>query len=138
MPKSKAVKVALLGCGKLGQGIFKLWLNRRLKIREQVGIDLDIKRILVKNISHKRDSEIPAEIVTDDIDDILKDQEIQIVVDAIGGIEPTYGIIKQCLDRKCHLVSANRALLASKMREVFEMARSRKVLLLKTHLLISE
>jgi homoserine dehydrogenase len=130
MPKSKAVKVAILGCGKLGQGIFKLWLNRRLKIKEQAGIDLDIIRILVKNIKHKRDSEIPTEIVTDDLDDILEDQEIQIVVDAIGGIEPTYGIIKRCLDRKCHVVSANRALLASKMREVFELARSRKVLLL--------
>ena len=42
MPKSKEVKIALLGCGKLGQGLYKLWKERRAKIREKAGIDLDI------------------------------------------------------------------------------------------------
>ena len=130
MPRSKPVKVGLLGCGKLGQGLYKLWLDRRKKIKDQIGIDLEITRILVKNIHHRRDSDIPTDIITDDINILLKDPEIQIVVDMIGGIEPTYGIIKSFLDRECHVVSANRALLASKMRQVFELARSRKVLLL--------
>ena len=130
MPRSKPIQVALLGCGKLGQGLYRLWLDRHSKIKEQIGIDLNIKRILVKTKKRKRDPDIPVDIITDDINDIVKDQEIQIVIDAIGGIEPTYGIIKNLLERKCHVVSANRALLASKMREVFELARSQKVQLL--------
>jgi homoserine dehydrogenase len=130
MPRSKPIKVALLGCGKLGQGLYKLWLDRRNKIIEQIGINLEITRILVKNLNHRRDSDIPVEKLTDNIEDILNDQEIQVVIDTIGGIEPTYGIIKRFLDRECHVVSANRALLASKMREIFELARSKKVLLL--------
>ncbi len=127
MAKSKEVKIALLGCGKLGQGLYKLWKETRLMIKEQTGIDLAISHILVKHKKHKRDSTIPVDILTDNIKDILKDPEVQIVIDTIGGIEPTYGIIKQFLNRGCHVVSANRALLASKMREVFELARSRKV-----------
>jgi homoserine dehydrogenase len=127
MAKSREVKIALLGCGKLGQGLFKLWKEKRLKIKEQTGIDLALSHILVKHKNHKRDSAIPADIITDNINDILKDLDVQIVIDAMGGIEPTYGIIKQFLNRGCHIVSANRALLASKMREVFELARSRKV-----------
>jgi homoserine dehydrogenase len=130
MPRLKPVKVALLGCGKLGEGLYKLWSERRQKIIEQIGINIEISRILIKNKDHKRDPAIPPEKLTDRINDILKDQSIKIVIDTIGGIEPTYGMIKKCLERECHVVSANRALLASKMREVFELARSKKVLLL--------
>jgi homoserine dehydrogenase len=127
MSKTREINIALLGCGKLGQGIFKLWLDKRDKIFEQSGIDLNIKYILVKNIRYRRDPLIPVSLITDKIDVLLKDDEVKIVIDAMGGIEPTFGIIKQFLNRGCHLVSANRALLASKMREVFELARSRQV-----------
>jgi homoserine dehydrogenase len=127
MAKSKEVKIALLGCGKLGQGLYKLWKESRLKIQEQTGIDLAISHILVKEIKHKRDKDIPIDILTDNLNEILENREVQIVVDTMGGIEPTYGIIKKFLNRDCHVVSANRALLASKMREVFELARSRRV-----------
>jgi homoserine dehydrogenase len=127
MGNSKNLKIALLGCGKLGQALFKLLKEKRLKIKEKTEIDLDISHIFVKHKKQKRDSDIPVEIITDNIDDILKDMNVKIVIDTMGGIEPTYGIIKQFLYRGCHVVSANRALLASKMREVFELARSKKV-----------
>jgi len=127
MPKSGQINIALLGCGKLGQGIYKLWAHRRDKIREQTGIDLNIKSILVKNLYYERDRLIPVSLITDDPDDILNDKSIKIVIDAIGGIEPTYGLINRFLANGCHLVSANRVLLASKLRKIFELARSQKV-----------
>jgi homoserine dehydrogenase len=101
--------------------------SRRDRILEQTGINFNIKHILVKNINYKRNNSIPMKNVTNDVNKILKDEEVKIVVDAMGGIEPTYGIIKRFLERRCHLVSANRALLASKMKEVFELARSKRV-----------
>ncbi len=127
MPKTGQINIALLGCGKLGQGIYKLWLHRKDKIREQTGIDLNIKIILVKHLYYDRDRSIPVSAITDDPQDILKDPSIKIVIDAIGGIEPTYGLIKQFLENGCHIVSANRALLASKLREILEIARRKKV-----------
>jgi homoserine dehydrogenase len=127
MSKTKALEVALLGCGKLGQGVYKLLESRKDKILEQTGINLNIKYILVKHIRYTRDEYIPKDKLTDDINIILNDQDVKIVVDALGGIEPTYGIVKKFLERRCHLVSANRALLASKMREIFELARSKRV-----------
>lgn len=127
MSKPKEIHVALLGCGKLGQALFRMWMDTELKIQEQTGLKLQIKWILVKNLGHKRDRLIPKEILTDNLETILADQSIKIIIDTMGGIEPTYGIIKQFLNKGCHLVSANRALLASKMREVFELARSKQV-----------
>jgi homoserine dehydrogenase len=127
MAKLKEVNIALLGAGKLGQGLYRLWNDKRKKIQEQTGIDLNIKHILVKHSDYKRDSSIPVSILTDNLDKILKDQTVEIVIDAMGGIEPTFGIIKRFLSSRRHVVSANRALLASKMREIFELARQKKV-----------
>ncbi len=127
MSKFKESNIALLGAGKLGQGLYNLWKDKRKKIKEQTGIDLNIKYILVKHLDYKRDSSIPVEILTDNLEMILKDQTVQIAIDAMGGIEPTFGIIKRFLSSSCHIVSANRALLASKMREVFELAKQKKV-----------
>jgi homoserine dehydrogenase len=127
MAKQKEVNIVLLGCGKLGQGIYKLWNDKREKIRDQTGMNLNIKHILVKHPNLKRDTLIPRKILTNKVEDLLNDPHIDIAIDAIGGIEPTYGIIKEFLHKGCHLVSANRALLASKMKEIFDLARSKKV-----------
>jgi homoserine dehydrogenase len=127
MGKSPIIDIALLGLGKLGHGIYQLWSERREHILSQTGIDLNIKCALVKHIDYRRGPFVPREIITDDLEQVLSDPAIKIVIDAMGGIEPTYGIIKQFLNKQCHIVSANRALLASKMREVFELARKQKV-----------
>ena len=111
MGKSNEVSIALLGCGKLGQGLYKLWKMNRSRIEEQTGIDLVISHVFVKHKHQKRDPAIPINIITDRVKDILKDQNVQIAIDTMGGIEPTYGIIKQFLNQGCHIVSANRALL---------------------------
>jgi homoserine dehydrogenase len=125
--RSKRIHIALLGCGKLGQGLYKLLKAKKRRLIEQTGLDLNIKHILVKNLHYKRDPDIPGELLTDNVDKILEDRSIAVAVDALGGIEPTYGIIKRFIDSKCHIVSANRSLLASKLREVFEHAQSNQV-----------
>ena len=127
MPKRKQINFALLGCGKLGHGIFEVWKNNHQKIITQTGVDLNLKYILVKHINYKRHRMIPKELLTDKIDKILKDESVQVVVDAIGGIEPTYSMIKQFINRGCHLVSANRALLSSKLKDVFDLAKDNQI-----------
>lgn len=129
MSRSSRINIALLGCGKLGVGIFKLLQARREKILAQTGLDLNIEHILVKNLYFERDSAIPVAKITDDPEDILSDKSVKIVIDAIGGIEPTYSLIRKFIDNGCHLVSANRALLASKMREIFKLTQNRKTYL---------
>lgn len=127
MPKRRQLNFALLGCGKLGHGIYEIWLKNRQKIINQTGVDLNLKYILVKHKNYKRHRIIPKELITDNVNKILIDESIKIVIDAIGGIEPTYGIIKQFVEKGCHLVSANRALLSSKLREIFDLAKSKQV-----------
>jgi len=127
MPKRRQINFALLGCGKLGHGIFEVWKNNRQKIIDQAGIDINLKHILVQHEQYKRHRMIPKELITSDIEKILNDDSVQVVVDAIGGIEPTYSLVKKFIENKCHIVSANRAMLSSKMREIFDLAKSKQV-----------
>jgi homoserine dehydrogenase len=127
MPKRKQINFALLGCGKLGHGIFELWKNNHGKILNQTGVDLNLKYILVKHLKYKRHRMIPTELITDSLEKILKDDSINVIIDAIGGIEPTYSMIKKFIEKGCHIVSANRALLSSKLKDVFDLAKEQQI-----------
>lgn len=126
MTKVKQVGFALLGCGKLGHEIFRTWKANHDKIVQRFGINLDLRHILVKHATHLREPFIPENLITDDPAKILKDRSVKIVIDAIGGIEPTYRIVHSFLDNGVNLVSANRAMLASKLKNVFELLAKHK------------
>jgi homoserine dehydrogenase len=127
MKRVHKIDVALLGCGKLGQGIFKLWQQKQKKIIADTGIDINIKYILIKHPDFKRNVDIPKELLIHNLAPLLEDKALKIVIDAIGGIEPTYSIILKFLEKGCHLVSANRSLLASKMKILYEIARQKNL-----------
>jgi homoserine dehydrogenase len=127
MTNKNKINIALLGCGKLGHGLYQLFELKRTDILKETGFELEIKHILIKHLHFKREKFIPKEIITNNIDTILKDTSIRLVIDAMGGIEPNYGIIKKFLNKGCHIISANRTLLASKMHDLFELARLRNV-----------
>jgi homoserine dehydrogenase len=127
MGRIHKIDIALLGCGRLGQGIYKLWQQRRKKIIDETGIDINIKYILIKHPDFKRNAEIPNKMLIHNLTPLLEDPAIKIVIDAIGGIEPTYSIIRKFLEKGCHLVSANRSLLATKMKNLYEIAREKNL-----------
>lgn len=125
MPVSeKKVCFTLLGFGNLGKGFYKVWSLKQKKILEQTGYNLVLKYILIKNTHFRRPFNIDQKLFTHDIEKILKDQSITIAIDAIGDIEPTFSIIKKLIARKIHIVSANRVLLATKMREISDLANA--------------
>ena len=125
--KNNKNSIALLGCGNLGQGLYKLYELKKTDIFKQRGIQLDIKHILIKHPHFKRDKIIPKEKLTDNINTMLNDPSINIVIDTIGGIEPTYGIIKKFMQKGCHIISANRTLLVHKLYDLFELAREKNI-----------
>ena len=127
MGSKKVIYFALLGLGKLGSGFYKVWQERRESFIEKSGYDIRLKKILIKHADFTRPSYINPDMLTDNPDDIIKDKEIQIVIDAIGGIEPTYSIIRKLLNSGKHLISANRMLLASKMHELAALANKNNV-----------
>ena len=121
MSKYKEIKVALLGAGTVGGGVYKLVERRAAEMPDKVGAELKITKVLVKNLQKKREG-IPSEVLTDDWEGIIHDPEISIVIELMGGVEPVRTYILQALEAGKNVVTANKDLLAEHGQELMEAA----------------
>lgn len=121
MSKYQNIHAALLGIGTVGMGVYKLLERRKKELPYKIGGELSICRVLVKNLSKKREG-IPEDILTDDFQGILSDPKIQIVIELMGGIEPARTYILEALRAGKHVVTANKDLMAKYGRELMEEA----------------
>lgn len=119
--EANKIKVALLGLGTVGTGVYKL-IHRRADVMERtIGAELEISRILVHNLKKER-AGVDASLLTDDWQEILADDEIRIVVEVMGGIEPARTMILDALHAGKHVVTANKDLVAEFGKELLDAA----------------
>lgn len=123
-PGVKKISIGLLGYGTVGSSVYGLINDQALEIARTTGATITIKRILVRNISVPR-QDAPAEIFTDNYDDILDDPEINTIVELIGGIEPAFDYITSALEKGKSVVTANKQLLSRKGFYLFRLAREK-------------
>jgi homoserine dehydrogenase len=121
--KTKSAKVALIGLGTIGTGVARLLIEQRERIARRAGLPVELVRIVDKDLTRRRDINIPAGMLTDDLSTITSDAEISAVVELIGGLEPARSIVLQLLDAGKDVITANKALLAEHGPELFEQAR---------------
>ena len=107
----KTVKVAILGLGTVGSGVYKLIQKRADVMEKTIGAQMEVKKILVRNMNKKREG-VDASLLTDNWNDIIEDEEIQIVIEVMGGIEPAKTMILEALRAGKNVVSANKDLIA--------------------------
>ena len=108
----KELNVALLGLGTVGSGVVKIIEENRQQIKDTLNKDIVIKHILVRDTTKKRPINISQYHLTEDINEILNDEDIDIVIEVMGGIEPTVDWLRESLKRKKHVITANKDLLA--------------------------
>ena len=110
----KKIKIGMLGLGTVGSGVFKT-----LKRFDNV----EIVKICVKNINRPRNIEgLDNSILTTDPYSIIKNPDIDIFVEVIGGVNPAWEYISEAIKSGKHIVTANKELLAKKGKELFELA----------------
>jgi homoserine dehydrogenase len=108
----KAISIGLLGLGTVGSGVVKIIESHQDKLMHQIGCPVTIKKILVKNVLKERQVEVDASLLTTKPDDIFDDHEIDVVIEVMGGIEETRGLLVKALRNKKHIVTANKDLMA--------------------------
>ena len=118
----KKIKIGLLGLGTVGTGVYKLIRMRADVMERTAGARLEIKKILVHNKDKKREG-VDESLLTDNWKEILEDDEIQIIIEVIGGMEPAKTMIMEALRAGKNVVSANKDLIAEEGRELFDAAR---------------
>lgn len=123
----KKVTFALLGLGTVGTGVAELLEKNRQLIESRVGASVELKAALVRDPKRPRPG-VPASVkVYTDIDPILKDPEIDIVVEVMGGYEPARTYLLKAIEAGKHIVTANKAVLAKYWDEIFSAAHAKNV-----------
>lgn len=124
----KVIKIGLLGLGNVGKGVWNILKINKDIIKRRSGYNIEIKKVLVKDINKKRDLKIPEDLITTDADEILEDPSIDIVVEVIGGVEPSFDYMVKAMKSGKHVVTANKMVLAMKGRELSQIAKQNGVL----------
>ena len=119
--ENKKIKVALLGLGTVGGGVYKLIQRRSESMIHTVGAELEVEKILVHSLHKKREG-VDTELLTTDWKSIVNDPEIQIVIEVMGGIEPAKSMIEEALGAGKHVVTANKDLMAEHGGELLDLA----------------
>lgn len=125
----KKVKIALLGLGNVGRGVWNILQMNGEEIMKRSGCQVEVAKILVRDPSKARAVKVPEELITTNFDEILNDDSIKIVVEVMGGIEPAKEFILKSLSKKKHIVTANKMLLATYGDELFKKADEEEVML---------
>ena len=122
----ETVKIALLGLGTVGTGVYKVLKTQQEEIPHKVGAKIQLKKVLVRNTEKASRKLDDPSILTTEWKSILEDPEISIVVEVMGGIEPARSYILDALHAGKSVVTANKDLLASHGKELMDAAAETK------------
>ena len=115
-PPEQVIRIALLGCGNVGAALAELLSDpaRSAEITQRAGIRLEIAGIAVNDIDRVRSAAdwFPHHLITDDAAALIERDDVALVVELMGGIEPASSLIQRSLSLGKPVVSANKALLA--------------------------
>ena len=123
----RRIVIGLLGAGNVGSGVVRILQENRDDIRRRLGGDVVVKKILVRELERDRLADIDPSLLTTRPQDVLHDPEIRVVVELIGGVEPAFSWVMDALSRSKHVVTANKAMVSVRGRELFAEAARRGV-----------
>ena len=118
----KPVRVALLGCGVVGSQVARLLHEQAGDLAARVGVPVELAGVAVRRLGLARNVDLPEELFTTDAAALVARDDIDVVVEVIGGIEPARTLILSALEHGASVVSANKALLAEDGSTLFAAA----------------
>lgn len=113
MPQQpRKIALGILGCGVVGSGTIRTLQENAASIERQLGAQIEVKKVVVRNLDKPRDVDLPRELFSSDPSDVIDDPEIDIVAELIGGVNPAGDYILRSLRNNKHVVTANKELIA--------------------------
>lgn len=121
------MKIGIIGLGTVGEGVLKVLTTERKSIFEKSTMDIEVKYACDLNINREFSFDFDKSILIDDYKKIINDDEIEIVVELIGGETIAKNIIIEAFRTKKSVVTANKTLVAKHGVELFQIAKENKV-----------
>ncbi|WP_127783788.1 homoserine dehydrogenase [Rhodococcus sp. X156] len=116
----RCIGVALLGCGTVGSEVVRLLESQAAELTARIGAPIVLRGIAVRRANRHRD--VPAELLTTDAAALVARDDVDVVVEVVGGIEPVRTLLLTALRAGKSVVTANKALLAEYTAELAEAA----------------
>ena len=117
------INVGIIGFGTVGSGTVKILLENKDLLKERLGFEINLKKIATRSVNKERGIKVSDDMVTSDVSVLLDDPDIHIVAELVGGITPAKDFILQAISKGKHVVTANKALLATEGNEIFKAAQ---------------
>ena len=118
------INVAVMGYGTVGSGVVEVVNTNGARIKQRIGEELNIKYVL--DLKDFPGNPVQEKIVHD-FETIVSDKDIQIVVEVMGGIEPSYTFVKRCLQAGKSVATSNKALVAKHGAELLSIAQENNI-----------
>ncbi len=123
----EALQVGLAGLGTVGTGVARILLEDAAWVERRSGTQIRLKRICDLDLDRDRGISLEGVKTSTRVEDILEDPEIRVMIELMGGIEPARSFVLDAIAAKKHVVTANKALLASHGTEIFQAAEENGV-----------
>lgn len=120
------INIGLLGFGVVGSGVAKILQEHQEDLQHKLGVTVKIKKVLVKNLFKERETVLPSDVFTADLDEVIGDPSIDIIVEVMGGTYEAKEAIERSLRVGKGVVTANKDVMAESGLELLKLADENK------------
>jgi homoserine dehydrogenase len=128
--QNRQVNIGILGLGTVGTGVARILLEQRDLLHTRSGLSFNLAAIAELDWTKERDLDLTGVKCTANVNELLEDPELDVIVETIGGYEPAFSFISKAFRNRKHVVTANKALIATRGRELFKLAHASGVSLM--------
>ncbi len=118
----KTLQLGLAGLGTVGTGVYETLCRNHELLEARAQIPFELKRIAVRDLSRPREADVDPALLTDDWHELVEDEDIDIIIELIGGTTEAYQLIKAALKAGKPVVTGNKAVLAVYGSELFRLS----------------
>jgi homoserine dehydrogenase len=118
----RTIRVGMLGCGNVGAHVARILHRHAGDIERRADCRLEVGAVAVRDPGRDRDVPVPVERFTDDPAGVVKDPDIDVVLELMGGAEPAGTLLTEAMRAGKPVVTANKELLSTRGRELFDAA----------------
>ena len=127
MSTTRPLNVGLIGLGTVGSQVAERMLSWGPQLSRRAGVELCLKRVLVRDLTKRRSIEIAADLLTTDPSAVLDDRSIEVLVEVAGGDEPMRSYIERAIQAGKHVITANKVVMAKHGPELLDQAVEKNV-----------
>ena len=127
MDSARPLNVGLIGLGTVGSQVAERLLSWGPQLSRRAGVDLCLKRILVRDLQKRRAIDVSPDLLTTEAARILEDPSIEVLIEVAGGDEPMRSYIAQAIQSGKHVITANKLVMAKHGPEILDEAAEKNV-----------